>query len=151
MALQDLNKLCSPAQLYLFLTLLALIIMVFQNNGTYENVLCVGNYECHNSPNKMALVFVKLIYIAFWTFILNLMCRGGYKNLAWFLVLFPILLSSFLLAFAIGPWSHKGRLFEGFREGMGEGDMDDDKKTYMEKCRADCETSYKPKASSDSG
>jgi hypothetical protein len=120
MALQDLNKLCSPAQLYLFLTLLTLIVMVFQNNGTYENVLCVGNYECHNAPNKMALVFVKLIYIAFWTFVLNLMCRGGYKNLAWFLVLFPILLSGLLLVFAVGPWTHKGILFEGFSEGMDD-------------------------------
>ena len=28
----------------------------------------------------------------FWTFVLNAICKAGYKNLSWFLVLFPFLL-----------------------------------------------------------
>ena len=34
-------------------------------------------------------VFVKLIFIFVWTFLLNLLCSKGYKNLSWFLVLLP--------------------------------------------------------------
>jgi hypothetical protein len=115
MAITDLNKLCTPAQLYLFLTLLSLVIMVYENTGTYENTLCVGNYECYNTPSKMTLVFVKLIYIAFWTFVLNLMCNAGYKTFAWFLVLLPILAFILLLIFALGPWNYRMR---HYREGM---------------------------------
>jgi len=117
MAITDLNKLCSPAQLYLFLTLFSLVVMVYENVGTYENTLCVGNYECYNTPSKITLVFVKLIYIGFWTFVLNLMCNAGYKTFAWVLVLFPILSFVLLLIFALGPWTYKMR----FREGMEDG------------------------------
>lgn len=113
MALPDLNKLCTPAQLYLFITLFSLAIMIFQNVGTYSNVLCLGKYECHNAPNKTLLVFVKLIYISFWTFVLQMICKGGYKNFAWFLVLLPIILFMLLLIFALGPWTYSGRFIEG--------------------------------------
>jgi len=35
---------------------------------------------------------MKVLYILFWTWVLNLMCKGGYKNVAWFLVLLPFVL-----------------------------------------------------------
>lgn len=113
MSLQDLNKLCTPAQLYLFITLFSLVIMIYQNAGTYENVLCVGNYECHNSPNKAVLAVVKLIYIGFWTFVLQMICKGGYKNVSWFLVLLPVILFMLILIFGMGPWTYAGRMVEG--------------------------------------
>jgi hypothetical protein len=100
----DLNKLCSPAQLYLFFTLLSLVIMIYENSGSPDNMLCFGNYECHNAPSKTALILVKIIYISFWTFILNLICKSGYKNLAWFLVLLPVFAFILLFIFMIGPW-----------------------------------------------
>lgn len=111
--LPDLNKLCTPAQLYLFITLFSLVVMVFQNGVAQSNVLCVGNYECHNAPSKSVLVFVKLIYISFWTFVLQMICRGGYKNFAWFLVLLPIVLFMLILIFALGPWTYNGNFVEG--------------------------------------
>jgi hypothetical protein len=86
----DLRKLCQPAKVYLFIELLVLIVMIYQNFGS-ETVLCVGDYECEVESMTMVYI-VKLMYIAFWTFILNLMCRGGYKTFAWFLVVFPIML-----------------------------------------------------------
>lgn len=122
MTLPDLNKLCTPAQLYLLITLFSLVVMIFQNNGTHSNVLCVGNYECYNSPNKSLLVFIKLIYISFWTFVLQMICKGGYKSFSWFLVLLPIVLFMLLLIFALGPWTYKG----GFIEGMENPDENDE-------------------------
>lgn len=112
MALPNLNKLCTPAQLYLFFTLLSLVMIIYDNSGTPDNVLCMGRYRCR-SPNKMLLVFVKLIYIAFWTFILNLMCKGGYKNFAWFLVLLPLIIFILILLFGFGPWIYAEHYFEG--------------------------------------
>ena len=113
MAIPDLNKLCTPAQLYLFITLFSLVIMIYQNAGTHDNVLCVGNYECHNAPNKAVLVFVKLLYIGFWTFVLQMICKGGYKNVSWFLVLLPVILFMLILIFGMGPWNYKSSMIEG--------------------------------------
>lgn len=86
-----LRNLCTPAQIYLFIEVLIILAMVYQNWGYGDNTLCVGDYAC-SVESKTVLVISKFIYVAFWTFILNLMCRGGYKNFAWFLVLLPLIL-----------------------------------------------------------
>lgn len=86
-----LRNLCTPAQIYLFIEVLIILAMVYQNWGYGDNTLCVGDYAC-SVGSKTVLVISKFIYVAFWTFILNLMCRGGYKNFAWFLVLLPLIL-----------------------------------------------------------
>jgi hypothetical protein len=39
------------------------------------------------------LVFIiKLIYILFWTWVLNLICKDGHTNISWLLVLLPFIL-----------------------------------------------------------
>jgi hypothetical protein len=39
------------------------------------------------------MIFViKLIYILFWTWLLNIICRGGATAFAWLLVLLPFVL-----------------------------------------------------------
>ena len=43
----------------------------------------------------------KIIYILFWTFILNSLCKAGYKEISWFLVLLPILLLFIILGLVI--------------------------------------------------
>jgi hypothetical protein len=35
---------------------------------------------------------VKVIYILFWTWVLNLMCKDGHTGIAWFLVLLPFIM-----------------------------------------------------------
>jgi hypothetical protein len=35
---------------------------------------------------------VKIVYILFWTWILNLICKDGHTGIAWFLVLIPFIL-----------------------------------------------------------
>jgi hypothetical protein len=85
------SKLCKPAQIYLFVEVLIILVIVYQNWRYDDNTLCIGDYACSVS-SKTVLVITKLIYVGFWTFILNLMCKGGYKNFAWFLVLLPLIL-----------------------------------------------------------
>jgi hypothetical protein len=71
--LKFLNHLCSPAKLYLFITILGIIIALFNRIGLIP-------------------VFIKLLFALFWTFILNWLCKKGYKTLSWFIVLLPIIL-----------------------------------------------------------
>jgi hypothetical protein len=36
------------------------------------------------------LVF-QILYVGIWTYLLQRLCRGGYKSVSWFLVLLPFL------------------------------------------------------------
>jgi hypothetical protein len=100
MALAGLKDLCSPAGVYLVLSVIALALMFFQNIGS-ENVYCLGMYEC--SVSSVSLLFIiKILYILFWTWVLNLICKAGYSSVSWFLVLFPfLLLFIFIAAFLL--------------------------------------------------
>ena len=95
--LDGLKKLCSPAFVYLALSVVAVLIIAFQNLGNTKKY-CIGLYECA-VDNTFVVFLFKALYILFWTFILNVLCKGGYKNVAWFLVLLP-----FILLFVIMGW-----------------------------------------------
>ncbi len=90
MSIAGLRNLCTPAYTYLVISLIVLSVMLIQN---FNNVhtYCLGTYECE--VTNTALIFViKLLYVLFWTWILNLMCRSGASGFAWFLVLLPFIL-----------------------------------------------------------
>ena len=88
--MKSVKFLCKPAKLYLFLSVFLLLSMIIQNLGK-NNILCFGPLECYE-VNKIALLLIKLLYIGFWTFILQMICKGGYTNVSWALVLLPIIL-----------------------------------------------------------
>jgi hypothetical protein len=93
--LASIRKLCTPAYVYLVISALAMVILIFQNAGN-QNKYCIGTFECGVSSTP--LVFVgKALYIVFWTFILNAICKAGYKNISWFLVLLPFILFFIML------------------------------------------------------
>lgn len=87
----SLKKLCTPASIYFTLSLILLVLLGVTNMGDNER-LCVGNYNCHVG-NKTMVFIIDGIYILFWTFVLDLMCKNGYSDLSWFILLLPILLS----------------------------------------------------------
>jgi hypothetical protein len=91
-----LKNLCTPAFFYLVISISALLVMYLQNIGN-ANIYCLGSYSC--GVNNTALIFIiKIIYILFWTWLLNIICRSGYTTLSWILVLLPILLMFLLIA-----------------------------------------------------
>jgi len=90
MAITGLTNLCAPAYLYLAISLFAIIIMAIQNSGNV-NMFCLGSYSCDVSSTSLIFV-IKLLYVLFWTWILNLMCRAGAESLSWVFVLFPFIL-----------------------------------------------------------
>jgi hypothetical protein len=96
MAFAGLINLCPPAYIYLVISLIFIIIAAIQNYGNV-NVYCLGSYSC-NVPSTLLIFIIKFIYVLFWSWILNLICRAGYSQLSWFLLLLPVLLIFILLA-----------------------------------------------------
>lgn len=87
----NLKKLCNPSMLYFVLSLVALVVMGIQNLNGSDDTFCLGQYEC-NLGNKMVVFLLNAVYILFWTFILDLMCKAGYSEISWFIVLIPFML-----------------------------------------------------------
>jgi hypothetical protein len=90
------NKLCGPSYLYLVVSMIFIVLASFQNMGNHSTY-CLGNQEC-NVTSTTFIFAIKLIYILFWTWILNLMCSTGATNVAWFVVLFPFILMFIAIA-----------------------------------------------------
>jgi hypothetical protein len=67
------SSICAPALVYLIFSILAILYMVYD----------------HYSAGS---VLVKVIFIAIWTWFLNILCEKGFEPLSWFLVLLPFIL-----------------------------------------------------------
>jgi hypothetical protein len=87
---KNINQLCSPSYVYFIISMLGLAIAAIQNFKN-RRMYSLGNFSCR-VPSTIAIFLIKLVYILFWTWILNLMCKDGQKNIAWFLVLLPFIL-----------------------------------------------------------
>ena len=92
----DLTHLCTPATIYFVISLIGLIILGVGNLGNNER-LCIGDYSCYVGNNTIIFV-LNAIYILFWTFVLDLMCKIGYNSLSWFVILFHFILAFIFLA-----------------------------------------------------
>ena len=86
----DIKKMCTPAIIYLLLSVFSLLVLVFSNLGN-RTTLCVGEYECP-VDNVFVIFVVKALYIAFVTIVLDSLCKNGWGSLSWFLVFLPIIL-----------------------------------------------------------
>ena len=94
-----LRNLCTPAYFYLVISLIALVIMGAQNYGNV-NTYCLGSYSCQVTSTFLIFV-IKLLYVIFWTWVLNLMCKTGDTTLSWVFVLFPFALFFVILFFSL--------------------------------------------------
>ncbi len=90
-----LPKMCTPAYVYLVISTIVLLVMGFQNIGN-NTTYCAGSYSC--AVSSTALVFmIKMLYVLFWTWVLNLICKAGAPMVSWVLVLMPILIMFLLI------------------------------------------------------
>jgi hypothetical protein len=76
--------LCSPAMLYLVISIITIVLACF--------------YKC-----QVMTIVVKIAFILLWTWFLNFLCSKGYKSVSWFLVILPYLLIAvtMLLAYEV--------------------------------------------------
>ena len=87
---KTLKELCTPALVYFSISIIALVMVLLQNLGN-RNSYNIGSFSCR-VPNTTLVFIVKLIYILFWTWVLNLICKDGYTGISWLLVLLPFIL-----------------------------------------------------------
>ena len=84
---KSLKELCTPATIYFVISVVSLVVILFQNLGN-SNSYNVGSFSCR-VPNTFLIFVMKFIYIVFWTYILNLICKDGHIGISWLLVLLP--------------------------------------------------------------
>lgn len=87
---KSLKELCTPAQIYFIISMIGLVIVFLQNLG-HNNSYHIGSFSCR-VPSTILVFVVKLIYILFWTWVLNLICKDGHTTISWLLVLLPWIL-----------------------------------------------------------
>ena len=97
--MKRIQALCNPAMYYLVISGISFLFILFQNLNN-PNEYCVGNMKC-KTENKGVVFIGKVLYILFWTWLLDLMCKGGYTNVAWFILFLPFILFFILLALFI--------------------------------------------------
>ena len=84
------RKLCAPAYVYFILSAISIALLAVQNFGQ-NSMYCVGHLSCSVS-NVMMVFASKIAYVLFWTWLLNKLCKMGFTNVSWFLVLLPFIM-----------------------------------------------------------
>ncbi len=87
---KKLKDLCTPALIYFVISIISWAIVLLQNLGNSSSYN-VGSFSCR-VPSTIFVFIIKLIYIIFWTWVLNLICKDGNVGISWLLVLLPWLL-----------------------------------------------------------
>ena len=90
---KSIKELCSPAAIYFIMAMLSYIIIVFQYMTSRRSSLLLGS----DKGETVIILLLKFIFILFWTWVLNLICKDGHKGIAWFLVLFPFIVIGIIL------------------------------------------------------
>jgi hypothetical protein len=92
-----LSQLCTPSFVYFVISFIGLALSVMQNiSHKNNNRYSLGSFSCE-VPSCISVFVIKIIYVLFWTWVLNLMCKDGHVEVAWFLVLLPFILLAIIL------------------------------------------------------
>ena len=94
--LDSVRKLCSPAYVYLVISMISVFVLMFQNMGS-NHVFCAGSYSC-NATNTALVFTIQIIFIFFLTWLLNTLCQNGASVVSWILVILPIVFMFTMIA-----------------------------------------------------
>jgi hypothetical protein len=108
---KNINQLCTPSYVYFIISILGIALSVIQNFGNSE-MYSLGNFSCR-VPSTIAVFLLQLVYVLFWTWVLNLMCKDGHINIAWFLVLLPFILMFIIIGSVMIHQKNKKKMREG--------------------------------------
>jgi hypothetical protein len=84
------RSLCTPAQVYFFISMISILGIISQNAMASDSYR-VGMYTVQSPVSNFWFFSMKVIGILIWTFMLNYLCNSGWKDVAWFFVLLPII------------------------------------------------------------
>jgi hypothetical protein len=99
-----LKQLCLPSLIYFIIAILGFFISLIQTLLNKSGRYCVAFFSC-KVPSLFVIFASKFIYILIWTWILNLLCKDGYTDIAWFLLVFPFVI--FFIIFGIMSFARK--------------------------------------------
>lgn len=91
------QSLCTPAFIFFIISIISLFVMIFDNLENTHS-FCFGNVSCNVSNTSMVFI-VEIVFLVFWTWLLNFICSRGYSGLAWFILLFPYILLLMVILF----------------------------------------------------
>ena len=90
------NNLCTPAQLYLIISFILMILSYFGLNAISQQLsLNQSNNSFLQSLNftyqkdARTSYVIQAVFIVLWTWVLSYLCNKGFSQLSWFLVLLP--------------------------------------------------------------
>lgn len=80
-------KLCTPSKIYFFVAVILLFLsFVIDMRNKDKDKVCLGKLKCKSKPLYYLL---NVLFIVFWSWILNKLCSYGWVKLSWFLLLTP--------------------------------------------------------------
>ena len=90
------DKLCTPAQIYLIVSFILMVLSYFGLNAISQQIsLNQSNNSFLQSLNftyqkdARTSYVVQAVFIVLWTWVLSYLCNKGFSNLSWFLILLP--------------------------------------------------------------
>lgn len=92
---KNIMQLCNPALFYLIVSSIALLVTLFQNLGN-NGIYTLGRMS-YRVPSTIIIFLIKIVYVIFWTWILNLICKDGYTSISWLLVFFPFIIIAIMI------------------------------------------------------
>ncbi len=92
----SIRGLCMPSKIYLLISIVGILMILLQNLGSSETQYDLGCFSC-DVPSKVIMFIVKIFYVLFWTWVLNLICKDGHSGVSWLLVLLPFILMFVLI------------------------------------------------------
>tara|TARA_Y100000389_G_C17103277_1_gene337010 strand:- start:280 stop:603 length:324 start_codon:yes stop_codon:yes gene_type:complete len=94
------KQMCTPAQIYFGISFLSILIMMIQNIQD-QNSYCCGLIKAPSPVNNIVYFVFKIIYVLVWTYLLNLLCKKGYKTMSWVILLLPLIAMFILVGLVI--------------------------------------------------
>lgn len=90
------KSLCMPSKVYLVLSVFG-ILSYFLSNSVFGGI-------------TLFVQLMHIVYVLFWTWVLDLICKAGYKWISWVLVLAPFLVVFLTLSIFLNDSFEKERL-----------------------------------------
>lgn len=91
-------KLCKPAQVYLILSLIGVVLYVISMLDVHDKILQAEPEGEGIHHYTMGGLLLNILFTIVWVFLLNYICQFKYgKKIAWFIVLLPFFFMGLML------------------------------------------------------
>ena len=77
------KALCTPAYIYLIISIIAIIAAMFENAGRTRTYSFCG--YTMSVDNTGVVFLIQGIIVVFWTIVLDSLCKNGFSQLSWLL------------------------------------------------------------------